>query len=313
MNKKVALLIIYNHRFDRNIQKIEELYKGKFSYIYHIMPFYDGTKENVIPVFYSSYVFEGFIAQAYQHLKNEKFTHFFFVADDMVINPSITEDNIFDILGLSTDESWINGFSDYKSRPYHYRVPLYVTSKIKGIEVKNLLPSPVDVKKIFDEKGLSYFPNKWYALRMLLKYLIPPKDCPKRNVPSALLHCISYISRFDFKNLYKLKDYYPGIWGCADIMIVPSVYMDKFAQYCGIFAGLNLFVENAIPLALLISSSKICTEKDIRLKTIPQLYAMGKNYEKEFIMKYNYSMEKLLSDYPHDTFFIHPLKLSKWK
>lgn len=29
--KKVALLIIYNHRFDRNIEKLEAIYSGRFA------------------------------------------------------------------------------------------------------------------------------------------------------------------------------------------------------------------------------------------------------------------------------------------
>lgn len=28
--KKIALLIIYNHRYDKNIDRLEKIYKGKF-------------------------------------------------------------------------------------------------------------------------------------------------------------------------------------------------------------------------------------------------------------------------------------------
>lgn len=89
MKTKTALLVVYNHRFDKNIGRIRELYANRFSYIYHIMPFYDGNEPDVIPVFDSSYCFSGYIAQAYSHLRNGGFTHFFVVADDMILNPSI--------------------------------------------------------------------------------------------------------------------------------------------------------------------------------------------------------------------------------
>ena len=51
MSSEVCLLIIYNHRYDDNIEKLERIYKNRFSDIYHIVPFYNGTIENVIPVY----------------------------------------------------------------------------------------------------------------------------------------------------------------------------------------------------------------------------------------------------------------------
>ncbi len=56
MVKKVALLIIYNHRYDKNIPLLETLYGERFTYLYHIIPFYDGTKDNVITVYDSSFL-----------------------------------------------------------------------------------------------------------------------------------------------------------------------------------------------------------------------------------------------------------------
>lgn len=73
---KIALLIIYNHRYDANIGRLEEMYKGRFQYIFHIVPFYDGNVKNVIPVYEHSHYFSGYIAQAWPHLKDNGFTHF---------------------------------------------------------------------------------------------------------------------------------------------------------------------------------------------------------------------------------------------
>ena len=47
----VPLIIIYNHRFDQNIEKLNKIYGERFSKIYHLVPFYDGDLPNVIPVF----------------------------------------------------------------------------------------------------------------------------------------------------------------------------------------------------------------------------------------------------------------------
>src|SRR5438309_2566399 len=59
MQSKAALIIVFNHRYDKNIPLLETLYEGRFSNIYYLVPFYDGEKENVIPVYENSFRFQG--------------------------------------------------------------------------------------------------------------------------------------------------------------------------------------------------------------------------------------------------------------
>lgn len=61
---KICLTIIFNHRYDDNIKKLKRIYRGRFSEIRFIVPFYDLSDEDVIPVFESSYNFQGYLAQA---------------------------------------------------------------------------------------------------------------------------------------------------------------------------------------------------------------------------------------------------------
>ena len=51
----VALVVIYNHRYDGNISIVEDLYRERFREIFHLVPFYDGDRPNVIPVYESSF------------------------------------------------------------------------------------------------------------------------------------------------------------------------------------------------------------------------------------------------------------------
>ncbi len=51
MEKKLALLVVYNHRYDKNIPVIDKIYQNRFSHVFHLVPFYDGEQENVIPVY----------------------------------------------------------------------------------------------------------------------------------------------------------------------------------------------------------------------------------------------------------------------
>lgn len=297
-NRKVALLIIYNHRYDKNIPLLETIYGERFTYLYHIIPFYDGAKDNVITVYDSSFYFESYIAQAYQHIKNKGFTHYFFIADDMILNPQINENSLFEFTGIPENCCWINDFRDYTTHPYN--VPVCIQTKKRGIEVNHFLP-PVDgICKKIKTFSLKAFPNRRYVVFDLFNSLF------KRRL-SWVIRDLYYLIHFNKKN------YYPGVWGYSDAVLLPADYMANFALYCGALGGLNVFVEHAIPLALIMSSDKILLQKNIKLNTITQLYGLGEKGQKEFLDKYNYSLEKLLANFPKDCFFVHPIKLSKWK
>lgn len=295
---KIALFILYNHHYTKNIDRTEELYKGKFSYVYHLIPFYSGDRENVIPVYESSIQFQSYIAQAYQKVKHLGFTHYFVVPDDMIINPNMNEDNLFEKTGIPEDSSYITDIRDFKT--YKYKVPLYEKIMSWGTEVMNILPSKEDAYEILTEKGLHVLPSRRYAFLYLLHYLI---KFDRRQV----CHALNYLLR-------KNQPYmYPALWSYSDILLIPSIFMEKFTTYSGCFAALNIFVEQAIPISLYLSSDKVVLGSQLKLKQITQLYVLGKEGQKSFEDKYQFSLVKLIKEYPKDLFFVHPIKLSKWK
>lgn len=294
---KIALFVLYNHKYTKNIKKIESIYFGRFSHIYHLMPFYEGDIENVIPVYETSIQFQSYISQAYQKVKKENFTHYFVVADDMILNPCINENNLFSEIGLKENSSFITDLRDNKSYPYD--VPLFENITGWGIEVKDVLPPKNDACKFFDNYGLHYLPN----LKFIIKYIF--RNILHRDFKKCK-HALIYLRN-------KNKDtIYPALWGYSDIVIVPSNAMEKFTTYCGAFAGLNIFVEQAIPISLVLSSSSITLGKDLTKKYIAQLYSLGIKGESEFIRTYNNDLKTLLDNFPKDLFFVHPIKLSQW-
>src|SRR5205085_6532757 len=71
-----ALVIIYNHQYDENIERLEHLYKRRFGSIFHLVPFYRGSRSNVVPVYENSHYFQGYIAQAFRAFFREDFSHY---------------------------------------------------------------------------------------------------------------------------------------------------------------------------------------------------------------------------------------------
>lgn len=285
---KIALLIVYNHRYDKNIPVLEKLYKGRFDHVFHIIPFYDGDKENVIPVYESSWYFSGYISQAYSHIRKQGFTHYFIVADDMIINPEITQENIFVKMGLKEDECFLDylhimqelDWRWHQMRAMQYRV------KQRGVEISGILP------------------DKETAKAQLAKY----------GIPYTAISVKPYLRNFDFLVKYLLNfkrriPDYPLVGGYADIFLVTEEAMDKFALYCGAFAATSLFVEIAIPTALALSTDKMRLSKELNYKS----GALWSKEDKLFLEEFDFSLQNLIDNFPKEKLFLHPIKLSKWK
>ena len=97
---KLCLLVVFNHRYDSNLPKLDWMYRSRFKHIRYLMPFYRGHRSDVIAVAHSSFQFQGFFLEAWNRLRGEGFTHFVFVADDMVLNPRLNEQNFLEALRI---------------------------------------------------------------------------------------------------------------------------------------------------------------------------------------------------------------------
>lgn len=292
MERKVALLVVYNHRYDKNISRIESLYNGKFSHLYHLVPFYDGDKENVITVYDSSYYFQNYVAQAYQHIKNDGFTHYFVVADDMLLNPKVTEKNLWEVLGIADNDCYISRLTILQERkrfwPWISHALKYKLRQ-KGVEVENILPTRDEAKRIFDKHGLPY-------------YKIPAKRIFVRDI-KLMWHLI--IKKIPFSRTLD----YPLVAGYSDIYLVTEKEMPKFCQYCGAFAATKLFVEIATPTSLVLVADSIKQDKELNI----QRGDMRKKEAQDIAEKYQFKLDALIKDFPESKLYLHPIKLSKWK
>lgn len=300
---KIALLVVYNHRYDKNIERIEQLYQGKFSHIYHLMPFYDGDKENVIPVYASSYYFQSYIAQAYQHLKKDGYTHYFAVADDMIINPAITEMNLFSFTGIHEDQCFITNLRNVLNKKdfWNYMFEAYQYNPFpKGIEIRNILPPYNVAKETLEKQGFTLGDTNAFTMVKSVFFFA------KRKRLRIMWKAIKAV----FKSK-KIK--YPLIAGWSDIVLITDSVMPQFCTYCGAFGATNLFVEMGLPTALALCTDQITTGNQLSLNYIRLIYQLPKNEQQSFYDKYNYNLSKLIEEYPKDYFFIHPIKLSQWK
>jgi hypothetical protein len=323
---KVALIFVFNHRYDKNIDILERIYKDRFSHIYHIVPFYNGGKKNVISVYENSFYFEGYLAQAYAKYFNEEYENYFFVADDLILNPGINESNYKDHFGLTNGQSYIpeifcldnltnretlhftldKSFIKKESKFHWWRIKQAVRyeHENEGVENAKELPGYVEAMDKLKKHGYHVKPLTFHDLYGYFPRL------------SALgrerMHALRYLYRINRYNR-KFKLAYPIVASYSDILIVSKSAIAKFCHYCGVFASNHLFVEYAIPTALLLATEKVITEREIGKRGIiywpqhePAIYEEG-------IGKYDYKLSNLLQNFPENKLYIHPIKLSKWQ
>lgn len=62
---------------------------------------------------------------------------------------------------------------------------------------------------------------------------------------------------------------YPLIGGYSDIVVVNRDHLQRISERCGVFAATNLFVELAIPTAMLLTTSNFVTEMTLTRRGLP--------------------------------------------
>jgi len=317
---KVALIVIYNHRYDGNIRVVEDLYRDRFSNIFHLVPFYDGDRQNVIPVYENSFRFQGYIAQGLKQFFKPEFEHYFFIADDLVLNPEINERNYCGHLGLKAESSFIpHLISLHEMRNYWSRTreAYEFTVKKKGVEITNELPGDDEALSRFTAHGLEIRPLRHRQVFLSAGLNITAWLRMLVRKQKQLFHLLS---DGIFKWKYNLS--YPLAGSYSDICAVSSGTIKRFGHYCGVLADAGLHAELAIPTALILSADHIVTEKDLNLRG-RALWPDGWNRlhgendlahdELKELDKYNNNLDNLLKNFPESYLYLHPVKLSKWK
>lgn len=316
MKKKVCLLILFNHRYDKNLPILDDMYKGRFSHIRYIVPFYDGNRDDVIAVYARSIFFESYIAQAYNVLKKEKFDYFYIIADDMIINPHINENNIQEFFELQDGESWIPHLRRIKDQKYFWigTLSAYIYKPMqKFVEINNEIPSVEEALNRFANQGLLN-PMELTRKDVFKNFSLKTKYMgDKARLALRILTWLRHPLRKSANLSYPLAASY------SDTLLVAGDSMERFAHYCGVFGATSLFVEVAIPTALILASEKkIKTEKDISKtgrsywKTADNVFCDNPSYLWSNLENEYKNLNDIISRFPEDAIYIHPVKISKW-
>lgn len=322
--QKTALVVLYNHNYEKNIPLIKKLYGHRFSRLFQLMPFYYGNDSDVIPVYGNSFYFQSYIAQAKHKLMALDCDYILFIGDDLLLNPEFDEYSSARLLSLQTqNDFYFDEFVDV-SKPICYRGTSEAhnfNAHPHGLDesANRILCSYDEAFSILHGKGLletvdlkrvkPYYPN-WK--KPFLSHL-------KKN------YKILRARAWHFRNMlkYKLgnkKAAYPVVFGYSDIVAVPKTRLLEWCSYLEIFATWNMFVELAIPTSLLLMpDANIITNDKIPFKTgnvwfpqNPDHYAEINRTIETLVEKSASRIDFLTDSFPKEYLYLHPLKLSKF-
>ncbi len=295
----VTLVILFNHQYNHNLPKLRQLYAARFSSIQFIVPFYTGTDDDVIAVYEHSFQFQGYIAQATRQLLQLAATHYLIIGDDVLLHPSINEHTYSKHFGLvSSHTNFVPSLTPIHTITRNWQPmlnALQLNRSLKGVEVTHILPSYEQAIALFQAQNL-VFRNK-----ASFKASFSGKN---------IVHLIPTLIKKKLAKKPLLRYDYPLAMSYSDVLVVSSGTLPLFAQYCGIWASLGLFVEFAIPTALILAStSTIITEAQLPQKGLTLWHAQ----DEAILHPYKHSLEALQQHFNADWLYIHPIKLSKWK
>jgi len=307
MDPKVCLCFIYNNRFDENIAKLNSIYGARFSNIFHLVPFYDGNRPDVIPVYEHSFYFQGYIPQSIGRITGGPYSHYIFLGDDVLLNPILNESNIIETLRLDNDTAFIPelwGMLDDMSFNWANTFPslnaFYLDKYFfhHAVNWKNELPPLNEAWEIFQKYGFR---------KGTIKNNFSKSNASFQRRDQAFI----YYLKLMFGRKRTLP--YPLVAGYSDFFVVPVAYMNEFSRLCEVTRRMRLWVEVAIPSMMLLSFPKVKTFKDTAYTGTT--YWDNENME-ECLCRFEnckYDLNNLLTSFKKDEFLIHPVKLSKWK
>jgi hypothetical protein len=79
-----SAVFLFNHRFERNLDKLDALYADRFPRRTYLMPFARSERTDVCAVHETSWHFSGHVAQGATSFIDDTATHYVFISDDLV-------------------------------------------------------------------------------------------------------------------------------------------------------------------------------------------------------------------------------------
>lgn len=320
---KLCLIIVFNHRFDRNLPRLRDYYAGRFAKIVFLMPFADdleAVEEDVISVHHGSFLFQGYFGEARKRLAEVVCDGYVVIGDDLLLNPTLTENNLHERMGIKPTDGYTKSLASLYDAPLSWSRTRTTFRAFfsDSLEWQRLLPSREEAFKKSERYGIRHS-------SLGLRNFESPFS--RKGLSSISTAVGWFAERNHARRLFRASPDgvpYPAFYGYSDFLIVPKAAWNSFGLYCEATAAMQLFVEAALPLALVLACDHVETElaygtlfdaqsptRRLPMKGVELQW--NEHDRQNFESRYNLSLTRLIREFPEDVLYFHPVKLSKWK
>lgn len=288
---KVCLVIIFNHAYPANIEKLRSIYRARFSQIVFLLP---NTRVPDDPTCFTgyrgSYCFHGLVADARDFLLAQGADIFVFAADDALLNPKFDESTIADALHLRRHDAFVASFEFLAGERYRERDDPAAPPATEWCWIPRIASRLDSPNRLFGsgvEGHLGELPDRKIAIEKFERYGTPSLRLDVEDGP-----------KLGLKETYSLP--MPLAYGLSDVFAIRADRFERFAHYLGVFASLDLFAEVAVPTALILAAESVVSAKDVG-----QEFYWGVGPATPLA-----SVDDLAWWFPTKQLFVHPIKLS---
>jgi len=300
----LALCLIYNHPFIKNIEVLDRLYSTSFDRILHIVPNHRSARKDILTAYRSSHVFQGYLADNRSTIEALDADYIVFAADDCLLNCRC----IVDTVTVGIDRAGASGFFP------RFRAPLADSAAWKWAHTLPVVSRFFGSPRLANpqvEGWLDYLPELNRARLALGRY--GAAELRLARPTSDDLARYSAIDRASIDALFgedvEIKLPFPFVRGLTDFWVLTKKDVAEFLHYCGIFSSLNLWMEVAIPTAAALLEKKILFAKDLGLKFDWDWWDPQRPPRWQQPTELH-DVYRMVEEMPSDLLFRHPVKLS---
>lgn len=294
----LRLIVVFNHRYEGNLEKLDAIYRDRFPDIHYLMPFYQGNRQDVSRVYESSAQYQGYFAQGAGAFIDPQVSHYAFIADDMLLNPELNAGNFLERFGVGPGEACIENLNPLNNTSFewpHLIGAIYTWQYERFTLYWREIPTPEEALQRMTKHGVKFGDITWRNLR-------GDDGWYRYEMWRPALKLM-------LRRKGRIKLPYPMVWTYADLVVVPRESIERFCHLCGVFAAMRLWVEIAIPTALVLTCDRI-TQLLLTGRKGRQIWSPGEVEELE--QKADRQVSRAFDVAGKDYLYIHPVKLSKW-
>lgn len=305
---KSTACVLFNHPFSKNIPILREVYRERFDDVIFVQPLEKSNDVDVFTSYRGPFCFHGMIVDVARTLLEKRSDYYLFIHDDVFLNPLYDAENLFECLGIPGNGAFIPAVcpieGDVTSWGWTSSVLwklFYPKNKLSGSGIERPLQFFPDGNKMREEIMKKYqfkFSDVTYDRNVAL----PESIIFGQNPYSITTERMILDGLFEkAKNSNSTSLPFPFFRGMSDFFAVDAETLEKIIPLLGVMAAAQLFVEVAIPTALIVAANRVKRSIEVGLKVD---WRWGT--ERDAL-----DFESMAMRFHEDLLFVHPVKLSK--